>query len=83
MWVCDVDWEREEGTFLGAPYTAIKNLGCPDGSEDYHGGPPCNPPVFTPETCDLLTGTFTQAREYCLEAHAEYDKYYDWDVYDG
>ena len=56
-------------------------MDCPDGSEDYYGQPPCKPPIFTEESCDLLTGWFTQAKEYCLSAHAQYDKYYDWDVF--
>ena len=56
-------------------------MDCPDGSEDYYGEPPCEPPIFTEESCDLLTGWFTKAKEYCLSAHYEYDKYYDWEVF--
>jgi len=61
------------------PVSIIGHLGCPDGSVDTYGQPPCKPPIFTVESCDLLTGWFTQAKEYCLIAHAEYDDSYDWE----
>jgi len=92
-WVCDVDWETSEGYFIGYeddgdymyddPVSIIGHLGCPDGSVDTYGQPPCKPPIFTVESCDLLTGWFTQAKEYCLSAQAEYENYYDWDYYMG
>merc|ERR1711978_516797 len=85
-WVCDVDWERSEGMFykggnVDDAYSVVGYMDCPDGSDDYYGAPPCVPPIFTAESCDLLTGWFTQAKQYCLTAQHEYDKYYDWDVY--
>ena len=67
------------GEYIDDAYYIIQDNGCPDGSQDYYGSPPCNPSVFIAESCDLLTGWFTQAKEYCLSAHAEYDNNYDWD----
>jgi len=81
MWVCDVDWEMSEGSWDPYAYSAIAYMDCPDGSQDYYGTPPCEPPIFTEESCDLLTGWFTQAKQYCLTAQHEYDQYYDWHYY--
>ena len=82
-WVCDVDWENTGWFDYGGASSVIHGLGCPDGSEDYYGYPPCKPPIFTAKSCDLLTGWFTKAKEYCLEAQADYDQFYDWEAYGG
>ena len=71
--------EDDGGYMYDDGFSIIHHLGCPDGSEDFYDTPPCKPPIFTVESCDLLTGWFTQAKEYCLSAQAGYDNYYDWD----
>ena len=71
MWVCDWDWEDNQGW-----WDPIMDYmwDCPDGSS-----PTCKVPHFTAAACDLLTGWFMDARDRCRAAQKEYDMWYDYD----
>ena len=73
MWVCDVDWEANEDMF-DPRYVGEGIPDCPDG-----GSHPCKISQFNLAACDLLTGWFTRAREFCIVAQKEYDDWYDYD----